>query len=215
MLLSQFFTALLDTVVPPRATERVVRSLSNDELRMMLLRGEKSGGLPYHDERVRALVWELKYYANARAAKLGGTILNDVLMSVASESLGKPLLIPVPMHPIRRRERGHNQTEVLCEAALRSLTDTNKEWERAFEYKKDALVRIKQTSAQQTLHKYDRSNNLKGSMQANPLYIDIVRGRTCIVVDDVSTTGATFAEATRALHAAGAIHIECVALAYS
>lgn len=213
MLLSKFFTALLDSIVPPRATERVVRSLSKDTLHMILLRGEKSGGLPYHDERVRALVWELKYYANARAAKLGGTILKDVLMSIASESLGKPLLIPVPMHPIRRRERGHNQTEVLCEAALRSLTDANKEWERAFEYRKDVLVRIKQTSAQQTLHKYERSNNLKDSMRVRQE--QIVRGRVCIVVDDVSTTGATFKEASRALRAAGARHIECVALAYS
>lgn len=210
MMFSRFFTALLDIVAPPRRTDRTVRALSEHELHTLLLRGEKSGSLPYHDERVRALVWELKYYANAHAAKLAGTILADVLVSIASESLGTPLLLPVPMHPTRRRERGHNQTEVLCEAALRSL---NKEWKHAFEYRKDIVARTRHTPTQQSLHKHERTHNLEGSMQVKTP--DAVRGRICIVVDDVSTTGATFAEATRALRAAGATRIECVALAYS
>jgi ComF family protein len=209
MPLARFFSALMDVVAPPRQTEVAVRSLTLKNLRTLALRGERSGSLPYHDSRVTALVWELKYYANKHAARLAGAMLKDVLIGIATESLGTPLLIPIPMHPSRRRERGHNQTEVLCEAALLHM--------KAFvEYAPHALVRTRATPAQQSLHKHERTHNLQGSMQVHKKSnIDKVAGRVCIVVDDVCTTGATFAEATRALKSAGAAHVECVALAYS
>jgi len=176
------------------------------ELRTLTLRGNKSGSLPYRDERVTALVWELKYFAHARAAKLAGAILSDILIGIASESLGKPLLIPIPMHATRRRERGHNQTEVLCKATLVYVKDF-------FEYKPHALARIKATPQQQGLHKNERERNLTKAMKV--LNEKEIVGRVCVVVDDVSTTGATFAEATRALREAGAREVVCVALAYS
>jgi len=214
MTLSDFFGRMLDVVAPPRPTEKLVRTLTLQELRLLTLRGDKSGSLPYHDERVRALVWELKYYAHKRAKLLAGAVLRDVLVGIASESLGKPLLIPVPMHPSRRRERGHNQTEVLCKAALAHMRGF-------YDYQPHVLVRTRHTPQQQGLQKHERIHNLKDSMEINKksnldkVNLHYVRGRVCVVVDDVSTTGATFAEATRALKAAGASHVECVALAYS
>jgi ComF family protein len=197
---------VLDIIVPPRTTDTLVRTLELDELRAITLRGDKSGSLPYHDPRVRALVWELKYFAHTRAATLAGAILADVLIGIASESLGKPLLISVPMHAARRRERGHNQTEVLCEATLSHI-------QTFFDYMPRALVRIKATPQQQGLHKHEREHNLTYAMKAQDEVL--IKGHVCVVVDDVSTTGATFAEATRALHDAGAKQVICVALAYS
>lgn len=80
------------------------------------------------------------------------------------------------------------------------------------EYRKDALERVRHTGQQQGLDKHLRLNNVRGTIKAQA---EAVRGRVCIVVDDVSTTGATFTEATRALTLAGATRVECVALAYS
>jgi hypothetical protein len=114
---SSFLSSLLDLVAPPRATERVLRRLTFEQLSGL----QAEGGLPYHDPRVTALVWELKYHASSRAAKLAGAVLAEELLAIVSEELGTPLLIPVPMHPGRRRERGHNQTELLCKAALKAL----------------------------------------------------------------------------------------------
>jgi ComF family protein len=129
--------------------------------------------------------------------------LADELLALAAEELGVPLLIPIPMHPDRYKERGHNQTEVLCEAALPHL-------QGAFEYKKDALKRVVDTLHQQGLARSKRLKNVEGSMVAQG-----VEGRVCIVVDDVTTTGATLTEAKRALLAAGARRVHSVALARS
>ncbi len=163
--------------------------------------------MPYHDPRVTALVWELKYHGTRRSAALAGEYMAEILLAAASEELGVPLLIPVPMHAARRRERGHNQTELLCVAALRHLGDT-------FEYAPKALVRTLYTKTQQGLPRAERLNNIKNSMAAGP-GAGRIAGRVCIVVDDVTTTGATLEEAQRALRQAGARAVHCIALARS
>ncbi len=195
------FTAIFDTLIPPRKTERVVRALTLPQLQR--LGGEEP--LPYHDPRVQALVWELKYYGTARSVALAGAYLGEGLLAAAAEELGTPLLIPIPMHAARRRERGHNQTEVLCRAALPAL-------EGAVEYAPKALKRVVDTPTQQGLPKAERLKNVRDSMEADTA---AVRGRACIVVDDVITTGATLKEAKRALREAGARAVHCIALARS
>jgi len=197
-----FLSLLLDFIAAPRKTEKLVRTLSLQELYTLVSHGNLAGILPYKDERVRALVWELKYYANPRAAALAAEVLRDTLVAIASEELGKPLLIPVPMHKARKRTRGHNQTEVLCEALLPHVGEF-------FTYAPHALLRTTTTHQQQGLEKHTRLRNVAMSMQADPE----VKGRICVVLDDVVTTGATCAEATRALTAAGAQRVICVALA--
>ena len=208
-MLRALFTELFDLVVPPRATERMVRQLTLEQLQSLHIEistFQPEGLLPYHDPRVQALVWELKYHGTARARALAGAHLADILLAVAAEELGTPLLVPIPMHKARRRERGHNQTELLCEATLAHL-------EHTFEYAPKALQRTVDTKTQQGLPRAERLTNVKHSMQV--VYPELVEGRVCIVVDDVTTTGATLAEAKRALRAAGARAVHTVALARS
>jgi ComF family protein len=194
--------SLVDLLVPPRRAERRVHTLTLQDVQMLA----HEDGLPYRDPVVRDLVWEIKYYGSGHAAKLAGEYLADELLALAAEELGVPLLIPIPMHPTRRKERGHNQTEVLCEAALRALG----QGESPFEYKKGALKRVVDTPHQQGLARNKRLKNVEGSMIAQG-----VEGRVCVVVDDVTTTGATLAEAKRALLGAGARRVHSVALARS
>jgi ComF family protein len=192
---------LIDLLVPPRASEVLLRALTLEDLRAL----ETPEGLPYDDERVRALVWELKYYGTRKSASLAGEYLYEAALAAAAEELGMPLLVPVPMHAARQRTRGHNQTELLCEALISHLSGS-------VEYAPRALTRVLDTPTQQGLPKAVRLRNVKKSMLAEP---DIVAGRSCIVIDDVTTTGATFAEAKRALLRAGARAVHCIALAKS
>ncbi len=162
-------------------------------------------GLPYHDPRVTALVWELKYYASSRSLELAAECLSEHILALASEEIGKPLLIPIPMHPHRKRDRGHNHTELLAHKCMRSLHG-------AVEYAPQALRRTRLTPTQQGLPKAVREKNVRNSMCADP---SLVKGRACIVLDDVKTTGATFAEAKRTLKEAGARTVHEVFLAQS
>lgn len=200
-MLGAFIEYFTNLIVPPRPTELAVKALRLPELRA-LMRDEP---LPYRDERVTALIWELKYFANPRAAKLSAALLRDEIVALAAEELGSPLLIPIPMHQARRKERGHNHTERLCEALLPLLP------EGSVEYAPGALARLVDTPTQQGLERSKRLRNVRGSMTASMQ----VRGRACIVVDDVTTTGATLAEAKRALREAGARVVHTIALARS
>lgn len=204
--LANAFGFLLDVVMPPRKTERLARSLTPETLHE-LAQGSASGGiLPYHDPRVTALVWELKYRKNPHALSVAGEFLAEQALAAAEEWLGKAVLVPVPMHPSRRADRGYNQCELLCEAIMRHAGDS-------FGYAPRALERIRNTPAQQGLARYRRLKNIKGAMLARDEAA--VAGRACIVIDDVRTTGATAAEAERALLEAGAESVLVLTLAQS
>ncbi len=190
-------------VAPPRPTEHIIDGLTIETLQSL---ARYDGSLPYHERAVRALVWELKYRASSRACALAGEYLADLLLAEAEETIGTLLLIPMPMHQARRKERGHNQTELLCETALKFLSG-------GFSYDPHILERTRATMPQQGLERHERLKNVKNSMLIkNP---ETVKGRICIVVDDVTTTGATFIEAKRALKAAGASEVRLLALAQS
>ena len=77
---------------------------------------------------------------------------------------------------------------------------------------KKTLVKTRKTPIQHSLPREKRLKNLRGSMRiANK---NKIHGADILVIDDVTTTGATFEEATRALKEAGARKIFCVALAH-
>lgn len=197
----EFILSFIDLLVPPRRTDLLIRTLTLETLQRL----SNEDALPYHDARVQALVWELKYYASPRAARLAGACIGEQVLHSASEEIGTPLLVPLPMHKNRRKGRGHNQTEVLCKAALGFCGGS-------VTYAPKALIKTADTRTQQGLPKAERLNNVAHSMQGDDR---VVAGRVCIVVDDVTTTGATLAEAKRALMHAGARAVHLLALAKS
>jgi predicted amidophosphoribosyltransferase len=152
------FTAfhLLDALLPPRRTQRAIRPLTLDSLRE---RARPDGALPYHDTLVRALIWEIKYRKNPEALSLAGAFLSERALALCEESLAQPVLVPVPMHAARRKARGFNQTELLCEAIMKHSRGS-------FIYAPSALTRTRNTIPQQGLPKYRRLKNIIGAIEA-------------------------------------------------
>lgn len=191
-----------DVVSPPRGSDTLLRGVSFDELSR--LRGSDPS-LPYADPRVKALVWELKYYRNPHALALASSLLQEPLLALIVEDLiERPLLVPIPMHTARRRTRGGNHVELLCEEVLRHIG------RRAVEYTPNALTKIRETPRQVECAAAQRRTNLIDAFKADA---SLVQGRACIVLDDVTTTGATLQEAERALRGAGARVVETLTLA--
>jgi ComF family protein len=196
--LSALFVPVLDLVAPPRGTEAIVRGLTEEKLRTIALEKPATYAaavhtiLPYRHPSVKALIYELKYRRNARALELAARLLGEELMGAFEESIGMPLLIPVPMHRERLRTRGYNQAELLC-ATLMGNTAAGR---MPLDYAPRALERTRMGLPQQKLPRKKRLTNVRGAMQADQA---AVHGRICIVLDDVTTTGATLMECRRAL----------------
>lgn len=110
-------------------------------------------------------------------------------------------IIPVPLNPRRRRARGYNQSAFLAYAiALQT----------GLSYLPGALLRIKDTRSQVGLSAEERHLNLQAAFNAK---VDLVSGRTVLLLDDVMTTGATLRNATSALLQGGASQVYALTLA--
>lgn len=113
------------------------------------------------------------------------------------------MLVPVPIHPDKRRQRGFNQAALLAEVAARTLELPML----------DALERIEATEAQHALGRRERARNVRAAFRVAPRHVQGVREKWVIVVDDVMTTGATLAGCAAALEKAGAMAVSALTFA--
>ena len=140
-------------------------------------------------EGARQAVYALKYGGLPRIAEDVAAAMVALRPPTDGPSAGA--LIPIPLARKRLRERGYNQSEVLARALAR-------QWR--IPVLRELLVRTRETPTQTALTPETRLANVAGAFAvAKPPTSAVV-----IVVDDVFTTGATLAEAARALEQAGA-----------
>lgn len=107
-------------------------------------------------------------------------------------------LIPIPLHRGRRRERGYNQSLLICEG-IRERT--------GLPIVSDVLKRVKYTRTQTLLSPRERHKNVSDAFRV--IIPEKVRGRNLVLVDDVLTTGATLNACAGELHRAGVEKIWC------
>ncbi len=166
--------------------------------------------LRYRDELVRAMVWEIKYKGSRELAARGARVLHDELLSILDEALifaPEPLvLLPVPATRKKKRERGWNPPEVLAQALV--------EYDRAlYICAPHAVKKVRETEEQsKTRSRKARLENLRGAFAlAEP---EKLTGKTVVVLDDVVTTGATFAEVKKVVLEAKPKRVICLALGH-
>jgi len=152
---------------------------------------------------VDQLVRALKFTGERSHARLLGTLL-----ALERQALGPPwpqLLVPVPLHPMRLRERGYNQAGELARfAGLAS----------GLPVRAQALERLRATREQSGLGAAGRAANVAGAFRARVHRAGgPPAGLRVALLDDVVTTGSTAVAAAQALRAAGAAGVELWAVA--
>lgn len=166
----------------------------------------------YKTRVVRAALVEIKDRPNKKLAGLLGELLYEALAKeAAADPGGKILLIPVPMSRKKRRERGWNQCELMLEGfrAAAGRADDNR-----FEICFDLLAKIRENEDQVGKSRSERFKNLKNCFGVqDSAAIAALRGKDIIIFDDICTTGATLAEARRAVQAAQPKSVTCVSIA--
>jgi ComF family protein len=116
---------------------------------------------------------------------------------------GGDLLVPVPVHVARRRERGYDQAELIAEAAGAYLALPCR----------PALARSRATAAQFRLDRRHRARNVRDAFEVREGSAAAVADRWVVLVDDVVTTGATLVACAVALLDGGAFAVSAVTVA--
>lgn len=161
-------------------------------------------------DRLRGAILHLKFHARERLGKKLGELL-AVAWSASGcfRGLERPILVPVPLHASRERERGFNQAELLARGLSRKLRKMSAGAEPRVEA--GCLRRTLPTPPQTGLSFHARQENVRGVFAVS--CPERVRGRAVIVVDDVMTTGATLSACAAALKGAGALRVLGLTLA--
>jgi ComF family protein len=125
--------------------------------------------------------------------------LAEVIQQLAPK-FDEPVIVPIPLHPSKLRQRGFNQSEMIARAALK-LKPAGLD----LTIRPHALERRRPTASQTGLTRHQRQENVRAAFAvARP---EEIAGRQVLLVDDVFTTGTTASECARVLRRAGAVRV--------
>lgn len=205
---------IFDTILPLRGRSARTKARSADDIPLCPTVHELLGTrittlMDYRQSEAQDLIRSLKYDGSRHAAQLAAQLLADYLReeiySHRSFSQRKVLIIPVPLHSSRARERGFNQIELVLQNLPQEFRDG-----ALSTLLPGALVRIRATEPQTRLQRSLRLSNVAGAFAV--FEADFVNKKHIFLIDDVTTTGATLVNAATPLRRAGA-EVTLIALA--
>jgi len=152
--------------------------------------------LPYTED-ARRVIHGLKYHGMPETGAFLGKLLAAKTMK-AADLTTDALLVPIPLHPLKLRERGYNQSERIA----RGMSEIS-----GFPVAEDIVRRLRHTGTQTSLTAGERIRNVAGVFALTGERS--VEGAAIVIVDDVLTTGATVSDCARVIREGGAssVHV--------
>ena len=166
----------------------------------------------YRDPLIKKSVWELKYHHSPHLGRKFGELLYESFLEeielIKILSKGLPIyIIPIPISKNKYQKRGYNQSEVIAKGFCNTKKDNT------FELKTKVLYKKNNTIPQARLtNRNKRLQNIKDAFYIKDA--KEIKGRTIIVIDDVTTTGGTILEAIKVLKKSGAKKVVGFAVAH-
>ena len=154
------------------------------------------------DDGYRPLVHALKYARRLTVGEHFGRRLGIAMRRRMIVKATAPIIVPVPLHAVRERERGYNQSMAIARGLARTT---------GFPMAPELLARVRKTKDQTKLTPAEREKNVRGAFQVRQA--GGCAGHDIILVDDVMTTGATLAECARTVLADGASRVDAAVMA--
>lgn len=153
------------------------------------------------DNSLQHIIHALKYNRQFKLGFFLGEILGE---GIKSKSWGIDAIIPVPIHHLKKAERGYNQCDYIAKGLSKSLN---------IPYSTKLVKRTRYTDSQTKLNLTERSLNVAGAFKIRNL--NKLKGKNILIVDDVCTTGATLLECGIAIYKAGAksVYVCSIAIA--
>lgn len=170
---------------------------------------------PLYDYRhppIKKAIWFLKYKGKKRLANIFAEVMYDKILEELSEleimeNFRDPILIPIPLSSKRYRERGFNQAELICRELIKINNLRHSVDEKInFSLENNILIKPKETEHQARIeNRSKRMKNIIGSFSIKNTEENIhkIKNRNIILIDDVTTTGATLNEAKKVLKQSG------------
>jgi len=194
----------------------------------------------YRHPTIKKSLWLLKYSGKKRLASVFAEIVYEKILEELSdlsvlENFTEPVLIPIPLSGKRYHERGFNQAELICEEIVRiskrnHLTSSPSPKTffgegcpefiegrgEVFTLLNNVLIKPKDTEHQARIRdRRERLKNIVGSFAIkNNEQAKLLKNRNIILIDDITTTGATLAEARKVLRQSGARKIIAFTVAH-
>lgn len=146
---------------------------------------------------IKSLILALKYSGKKYIASTLSEMLYDKYLDIGVDF---DIILPVPLHTNRLKERGFNQSELMLESFVK----------HDLPVRGDVLSRVVDTPHQTELSRQDRLANLVGAFKLTDK--QAVKGKSMLLVDDVYTTGSTVNECAKVLLKAGAKSVTVLTL---
>jgi len=201
----QFFKSLLDLVFPPRC--EVCRSLGPEALcenclkKINYLRPSAfTHSVGIYEGILKSAIWRFKFKKRAALADpLGVLMVKYINHHLDMNEID--LVVPVPLHEKRMRERGFNQSELLSHVITKYYDVPTVS---------GVLFRVKETHPQFDLPPDQRRRNVRGAFELKGA--SLLKNRNILLVDDIYTTGSTVSECTYVLKSGGAHKVHVLTL---
>lgn len=151
--------------------------------------------------RVQRIIYQLKYRNRPEIGSFLGEKYGILLREIPPFNEAD-VIVPVPLHPIKLRKRGYNQSAFFARGLSHSMQKPLAE---------RCLIRHRATPSQTTKNRYQRHENMEAAFRLNEAEASV--GKHVLLVDDVLTTGATLEACSSVLLAGGAIKVNAVTIA--
>ncbi len=158
-----------------------------------------------YESTLRQLIHLLKYDRMEPVARRLASRLAPMISQLCKDAGGEVLVVPVPLHRSKRKERGFNQSELLAEAVIASVRRITPRIH--LKIATGLLERKRATQSQSVLTTTQRRRNLRGAFFVAENQEKKLASKDVLLIDDIYTTGATARACSKALKDAGAARV--------